>query len=315
MKNNLYYLVPLILLAMFANACILPSRDQSSGENSASANNSANQSPSDAPADNSTPEANAKVQDEIRKVDFKNFTYTPYCADEETTKVTVKKGEYSLDKGDDKLFFNINNITYGDLNGDNSTDAVILSNCNTGGTGQFSEGFIYGMKNGKPELLARIPGGDRADGGLRSAKVENGLLVVDANDNSQGGGACCPEYAVTTKYRLEGKTLKEVGKGVKRELYPAQRVNFDKGATKTTLTVSFKKDDDIKRFKVGARAGQTLIVTTNSKDVSISLDGEAETTDGENSLTAKLQKSGDFVIQLQKISDAVLSVSLTIEIQ
>ncbi|MBS1792663.1 MAG: hypothetical protein JSS81_02345 [Acidobacteria bacterium] len=270
-------------------------------------------------AESSKEEAGAKAAtpaDEIRKTDFKNYTYEPSCAYDDPKKITVKKGEYTRDKGDDKMFFSVESVNYGDLTGDKIEEAVVVTVCNTGGTGNFSEGFIYTLKDGKPELLSRIEGGDRADGGIRSAKVENGLLVVDRNDPGKNGGACCPEAAIKSKYRLEGKTLKQVGGDEKRDLYPPQRVRFERGAVDATVDVKLTDEDDIKRFIVSARAGQSLSVYSSSTDVSITLvDGDADVSKDGDSLEATLRQNGDFVIQVQKISDRSISSSITFEIQ
>src|SRR5438132_7304502 len=114
--------------------------------------------------------------------------------------ITLKKGEFArskeMDGYTDHFYFEIRGIEYGDLTGDGKDEAIILTNCNTGGTGQFTEGLIYSMKAGKPALLMRIPGGDRADGGLVKLWAENGVLFVKANDADANSGACCPEYTV-----------------------------------------------------------------------------------------------------------------------
>src|SRR5258706_11104090 len=140
------------------------------------------------------------AQVDIHKVDFRNFTYRPYCVGDEPHKMTVKNGESIEDKQMDgyvdHTYFEIRGIKYGDLNADAKDEAIIITNCNTGGTGQFTEGFVYTIKAGKPILWARIPGGDRAYGGLRDARVENGLLVVESNDVGEESGACCPEFIV-----------------------------------------------------------------------------------------------------------------------
>jgi hypothetical protein len=261
--------------------------------------------------------AAADMDKAIRKVDFKNFTYEPYCAGEETEKVTVKNGEYSRETKEegytDRFYFEARDISYGDVDGDNKEDAIILSNCNTGGTGQFTEGFVYTVKTGKPTLLTRIEGGDRAYGGLRSAKMENGLLVVERNGEGESGGACCPEFVVTTKYKWDGKALKESGPESKKPFYPEERVSFAKGTAKTTIKASV---DEIKRYVVGARAGQTLSVSVNSDKVTLSLDkGDADMTDGTNSFTAVLKTNGDYTIQLQNLNDKPTEVTLTIEIR
>jgi hypothetical protein len=262
----------------------------------------------------------AFAQGDIRKVNFQNFTYLPYCAGEDAEKVTVKGGEYSWEKKEDeytdRFYFSVEKPVYGDLTGDKKDEAIILSNCNTGGTGQFTEGFVYTMKAGKPALLARIPGGDRAIGGLVRAVAENGFLVVEINDPDRNRAACCSEFSLTTKYRVSGNKLVQVGQPVSRELYPAQKVTFAKGASKTTFKTTV---DFIKRFSVGARAGQTLTVSftsDNTDNITLSLvDGEADITDGKNSFTAKLNQNGNFVIQLQNTYKLPSDVTLTIEIR
>ena len=58
------------------------------------------------------------AQSDIRKVNFKNFTYQAYCAGEETEKITVKNGEFSSEKKVedfiDRFYFNIYSVKYGD---------------------------------------------------------------------------------------------------------------------------------------------------------------------------------------------------------
>jgi hypothetical protein len=242
------------------------------------------------------------TQTGIRKVDFQNFTYRPSCVYEGPKTITVKKGEFSREKEmdgyTDHFYFNILAVEYGDLNGDKQDEAVVLSVCNTGGTGNFSEGFVYTMKAGEPSLLARVPGGDRADGGLRSLRVESGLLVVVANDPARAAGACCPEGTITSKLRLTGSKWTEVGKPVRQELYPKQRLTFDKGASGKTFKVTIGADD-CKRYILGALAGQTLSVSVDKHDVDLRmLDDDALTTEGTGGFTAKLQRNGDFTFEV-----------------
>jgi hypothetical protein len=311
MKSCKYLLIILCLAG--ANACFVSSRKddaETSNSNVAEANS----------IDNSKTEGakvSVEAQNLIRKIDFKNFTYEPFCIGDEKRKITVKNGEYTLNKGDDRLYFTVTNVTYGDLNGDQIEDAMVLTSCNTGGTGQFSEGFIYGVKDGKPELLSNIEGGDRAYGGLRSAKAENGLLVVERNDAGENGASCCPEFVVTSKYKLEGKTLKQVGGDTKRELYPPQRVKFEKGATGTFVDVKLTNEEDIKRFVIGGRELQLLTAESNSKDVSITLiKGNADVLEQDGKLfQATLKETGDFVVQVQKISDKTVNASINFSIR
>jgi len=307
--------LPLIVLVclIFAGACFVSNRKDATTETS-NTNNAQGTSGEGSKEDSG---AKAASTNEIRKVDFKNFTYEPTCAGEGTKKVTVKKGEFTIPKGDDQMYFTVDQATYGDLTGDQNEEAIILTVCNTGGTGQFSEGFIYGLKEGKPELLSRIEGGDRAYGGLRSAKAESGTLIVQRNDAGETGGACCPEFVVTTKYKLEGNDLKQIGGEDRKDLYPPQRVKFEKGAVETTLNIKLTNDDDIKRFVIGGGAYQLMTVQSTAKDVSITLiKGDAEIlADGDEFFQANLKENGDYIVQVQKLGDKNVNTTITFEIQ
>lgn len=310
MKSYRYFLVILCLASV--SACFVSNRKdaaESINNNAAPANT----------ADNSKTEgakASAEADNQIRKIDFKNFTYEPVCVGDENRKITVKNGEYALNKEDDKLYFDVTGVSYGDANGDGVEDAIVLTNCNTGGTGQFSEGFVYAVKDGKPELLTRIGGGDRAYGGLRSAKVENGLIVVARNDAGENGASCCPEFVVTSKYKLEGKNLKQIGGDDRRELYPPQRVKFDKGASDAFLDVKLTDEEEIKRFVVGAQANQELRVESNSKNVSITLvKGNADIIEDGRTFRATIKERGDFIIQIQNLGDKSHTASINFDIR
>lgn len=165
------------------------------------------------------------AESDIRKISFENFTYQPSCAGEEKLNLTVKNGEFSQetkrDGYEDRLHFSVFSVVYGDVDRDGKDDAIVLTSCNTGGTGQFTEGFVYTIKTGKPTLLARIAGGDRAEGGLRSAKVTDGFLVIDRN-REEGSGLCCPEFAELVKYKWKGNKLVQIGKPVRHRIDEAK---------------------------------------------------------------------------------------------
>jgi hypothetical protein len=260
----------------------------------------------------------AFTQSGIQKVDFKNFTYLPYCAGEDPQKVTVKNGEFSKEEQQDgytdRFYFNVFNVTYSDLTGDGQPEAIVLTVCNTGGTGNFSEGFIYTLKAGKTLLLARIEGGDRAYNGLRSAVVENGLLAVDRNDVGENGGACCPEFAVTTKYKLTGDKLIASGTPVRRELYPSEPLKFGRGASSATVKLTIAPEDR-KRFTLGARAGQIMSVSVDNPKISIRLLEDALVTEGTSAFTAKLPKSGTYTVELSNYEETPVEVTLTVGIK
>ncbi len=262
--------------------------------------------------------AAVQAQTDIRKVDFKNFTYSAFCAGEKPENIAVKDGQFEREKKMDgyvdRMGFGIYSIEYGDLNGDGKDEAIILSSCNTGGTGQFSEGYVYTMKAGKPSLWVRIPGGDRGDGGLVSAKAVAGLLVVEQNAMDASGGTCCPQFIETSTYRIVSGKLVESRKGTRREAVPRERVAFDKGASSKTFKVKIDSYME-KRFTVGAAAGQTLSVSVDLDGVTLSLLDDADVTDGKNSFSAKLPKKGDYTFELTNGNDAAREISVTVTIK
>lgn len=261
--------------------------------------------------------ATTSAQTDIRKVDFKNFTYSPSCTGEKPEKVTVKNGELSREKQEDgyvdRFYFKVFHVTYGDLNGDGTEEAIVLSVCNTGGTGNFSEGSVYSMKNGKPAVLANIEGGDRAEGGLRSARVENGLLVIESNDPGENGGACCPQVVVTTRTRLSNGKLLTVGKEERRDLFPKQRVSFARGASSADVELTIPSEEG-KRLIVGARAGQTLEVKVSNEKISAQLEDDGDAAQAPDGFRVKLTKSGDQTIRLTNYEDTSVKVVVTIRI-
>ena len=257
-------------------------------------------------------------QSDIRAVDFKNFTYLVHCISETPENVTVKNGEFSMEKQEegyvDRFYFKVFDVSFGDLNGDRRDEAIVLTVCNTGGTGYFSEGFIFSMKGGKPALVARVPGGDRADGGLRTTRVERGLLFVERNDPGEDGGACCPQVIVTTSYRLAGDRITQVGEETRRDIYPSERVRFERGSSGKAFRRTIAADQG-RRFVVGARAGQTLTVSIDTDQASLRLLEEADVKFGINNFLVRLPKTGDYTIEVQNNSDAALTLTVNVRIQ
>jgi hypothetical protein len=262
--------------------------------------------------------ASASAQADIRGVDLKNFTYQPMCIGEEPIKVTVRNGEYLEEKGadgfTDRFYFQVFEFAYGDLTGDGREEAVVLGVCNTGGTGNFTEGFIYTMRGGRPELIGRFPGGDRAHGGLRSARIESGFLIVESNDAGENGGACCPEFVITSRYRFSNGALKETARPQRRELYPRQRLAFARGASSKTVIVTVP-GNEIKRFVLGARRGQVLTAAVDNRFVSLRLLEEADVTDKVNEIAARLPSNGDYTIELQNLDEKDVRVTLKVRIK
>jgi hypothetical protein len=215
--------------------------------------------------------AGAAPAADIHKTDFRSFTYRPACADFESSEanvpVQVTGGRFEGKAGTDLegTFFEVQEVLYGDLNGDGHDEAVVRTLCNTGGTGQFDEGFVYGMKDGKPALLGRIQGGDRASGGVRCVRFEDGALKVERVGNDSGAARGI-DFVDTETWKTQNGRLAESGQAARRRLAtdkPAKPIRFAKGKSSGTVT---GKTTGIDEWSLGAREGQTMTMHLTSPD-------------------------------------------------
>lgn len=249
----------------------------------------------------------------LRSVDFKNFTYFAYCADDEPFKVTVSNGEF-LHRGKESSFdylrFWVHSVEYGDLDGDLKDEAIVITVCHPGGTGKFSEGYIFSTGKRKPLLIGRFPGGDRAAGGFVSAYVKDDYLFIERNQEE--GGLCCPYSTITNTYRFSKGQLQEVGTAVRKELYPAARLkNIELGKP----LVFQSRIDYLNRYVVSGEKGQVLSVTTDQQNAPIYQFRSGERIDdGMKGLKARFDKDGDIVFDVHNNEDNPRLFTITIKI-
>ena len=206
---------------------------------------------------------------DLHRTDFRNFTYLPSCADFESAEakvpVRVEAGRFYGKEGTptEGVFFEVREVLYGDLTGDGKDEAVVSTLCNTGGTGQFDEGFVYGLRDGKPALLGRVQGGDRASGGVRCMRVENGALIVERLGNDTGA-AVGVDWIDRETWRLRNGRLEEAGKAVRWRLGTgegARPIRFAKGKTSAVVKGTTSGADE---YVLGAREGQTMTLKISS---------------------------------------------------
>lgn len=239
---------------------------------------------------------------DIHGVDFRNFGYSPSCMNlVGSTKVAVKtvNGSYTKKDPADEVTFRVNDVVYGDLNGDGMDEAVVLTVCNTGGSGWFDDGFLYAMRNEKPVLLSQIQGGDRAYGGIRGVRIESGLLKVERLQPEIAGGAVGVGFIETTTYRLSGSKLLRVGRTVRRSFRGgsrAKRIQFERGSSSAVLTGTTSGADF---YVLSARQNQTLTVritsTLNNAHFEISVD-DFTAAYRATEWSGKLDLGGDYTI-------------------
>ena len=145
--------------------------------------------------------ANAKSL--IRTVDFRN---EPWDFGDGTI-AEMNDGEWqtgSIDGGDYRAF-QIFDVDHGDIDGDGTEEAIVSTNENTGGTGQFSDAVVFRWTGKGPVRVTSHGVGDRSDGGLENVVIVGGVALIDRFTNGQG--ACCPNEVTTYAVKLRANKL------------------------------------------------------------------------------------------------------------
>jgi len=245
---------------------------------------------------------------DIHAVDFRNgFTYDVGFGDEPRP-VTVKNGEYSHAADDEKVYFEVRKVVYGDLTGDGKDEAIVETLLNTGGTGQFTDGLVFEFRGGKAVLVGSLGTGDRADGGVFDVFIRDGK-IYDERFGQEHSGACCPEYVETHVAVLRAGKLQEIGKPSRRAYYnyafdesPApHRIKFLPGTSSVSLAGSSTNDES---YLFGAKAGQTVAVSIAGGDakaeaVVATKSGEIGRASVDRAWVGKLPVSGDFTVTIR----------------
>jgi hypothetical protein len=191
----------------------------------------------------------------IGSFDFKNFTYElprgwqnpDGTADIVLTngRVTPIEGKFSDEMTDEEKIaaraqrrIGMSYITtkYFDVTGDGQDEAVVILKVETGGAAIPQLVYIFSWKDGHPILLWAFRTGDRADGGLKDLRQENGMLLVElygqdrfllgqvetrkvTGDEEQ---LCCPTFFTRSVYKWNGTSFLMQGK---RLTYPISEPN------------------------------------------------------------------------------------------
>jgi len=119
-----------------------------------------------------------------------------------------------------------------DVTGDGNDEAVVILKVETTGNAIPQLVYVYEWKDGKPELIWNFRTGDRADGGLKDIRTEDGLVTVElygqdrfvlgevetskiTGDEEQ---LCCPTFFTLTNYKWNGKSFPIQGKRLTYEV-------------------------------------------------------------------------------------------------
>jgi hypothetical protein len=182
-------------------------------------------------------------QSDIRKVDFKNFTYplsgsllghselrwlgNPKDGNSERKPIHLVSGddltktssfvmdgrEYAQWEG-----FKLQSVEYADVTGSGNEDAIVVLRYLSGGTQTTHYVYIYSFDNGKPKLLAYCHTGDRAYLGLYKVYGERQKLVFELLDPRKSEGDCCSSGFVRMRYKWQDGRFEAFGRSEYGEL-------------------------------------------------------------------------------------------------
>ncbi len=172
--------------------------------------------------------------------DFRNFTYDlprGWQNPDGTTDFTLTGGKIAPVEGavsDDmtdeekadirqrrRIGMSYVTTKYLDMTADGQDEAVVILKVETGGSAVPQLVYVFTWKDDKPELIWPFRTGDRADGGLKDIRVENGVAVVElygqdrfiygqmetgkiTGDEEQ---LCCPTHFTRSMYKWNGASF------------------------------------------------------------------------------------------------------------
>lgn len=159
----------------------------------------------------------------IRKIDFKNFTYS-----DNTGKniFTLTNGEEPFGNMKD-IAFSLRSIEYADLTNDKEGEAIINISIQygAGSSGLF---YIYTLENDKPKILWYVESGYGAEGELKKVYAENKSLIVELFGNNKfientgkfkfpdqkdvPKDLCCPTTFTKFRFKWNGEKFVVEGK-------------------------------------------------------------------------------------------------------
>ncbi len=236
----------------FGLACSIRNDNSGAGEPLAAPVPQASTSQADIPPASVIPNLQAEILDDRNKqtsspiaiFDFRNFTYplprgwqNPDNADLTLTNGRLAPVAVDTDLGMDpdeaaekksrrRIGGSYVTTKFLDATGDGQDEALVILKIETTGSAIPQIVYIYEWKDASPNLIWYFRTGDRADGGLKDLRIENGELVVElyGQDRFLLGEAetakitddeeqlCCPLFFTRTRYKWNGKNFQLQGK-------------------------------------------------------------------------------------------------------
>jgi len=162
--------------------------------------------------------------------DFKNYRYPlpRGWQDSDGKEVELVNGVRPMEMTEEVERIGLSYVTtkFLDVTGDGSDEAFVILKIETGGGAIPQLVYVFQWKADAPEMIWYFRTGDRADGGLKDIRAENGLAVVElfgqdryilgeldtgkiTGDEEQ---LCCPTHFTLSRYKWNGNVFRLEGK-------------------------------------------------------------------------------------------------------
>ncbi len=169
----------------------------------------------------------------IGTVDFKNYIYPlpRGWQDVDGKEAMLENGGRRM--SGDRIGLSYVATKFGDVTGDGEDEAFVILKIETAGSAIPQLVYIFTLLTEEPELIWYFRTGDRADGGLKDLRADDGELAIELFgqdryilgevETSKITGdleqLCCPTFFTRTRYKWNGKNFQLQGK---RETFSIQ---------------------------------------------------------------------------------------------
>ncbi len=166
----------------------------------------------------------------IGAFDFKNFKYPlpRGWQDSDGKEVELVDGKRPMEMTEEVERIGLSYATtkFLDVTNDGQDEAIVILKIETGGGAIPQLVYVFTWKADAPELIWYFRTGDRADGGLKDIRAENGLTVVElfgqdryilgeldtAKITGDEEQLCCPTHFTLSRYKWNGNVFRLEGK-------------------------------------------------------------------------------------------------------
>ena len=173
-------------------------------------------------------ERHKKTEAPIGAFDFKNFTYPlpRGWQDADGKEAVLENGFRPMSEEPEQIGLSYVTTKFLDGDGDNQDEAFVILKIDTGGAAVPQLVYVFAWKDNEPQMIWYFRTGDRADGGLKDIRAENGEIVVELFgqdryiigelDTSKITGdeeqLCCPTFYTRSSYKWNGNMFRLSGK-------------------------------------------------------------------------------------------------------